>query len=469
MLSALNRTVLGTVGESGTYFPLANLPLLVQPLSDLALSSGGQFYGVTSIFNAANILYKIDPSIDHNQQIAKVNETANFIKDTQGNRLDGNLSALEFGADQKLYAAGTVATGGKLFQIDVNTSVATPVADLPAGLKGTGDLVYNAANNSFFAVAEDTATSDALWTIPLSNPSGATKIGQVGITGVGGINFENGQLTGFTGKKGGGILDSAIDSTGDRIKIDASTGIGTIDKAISTEDRSSFDSVGKTTGINGASTIIAQTIPIIPTTPVVTPTTPTTPVVVNPNTPFVPVLPILAIDAIGTKGQSLTSRTIDLTNYRGQTLKVDTVSKGDAAYTNNVGFYVVQDAIGTIKLANGNTIKPGDANYAVEAIRSAILQAGKIDSKLGRDIVGGEIYAPVVVAQGSFSDFVSKNPTNGGGGNEIHAYFNYLGANTDKFDHFKLIAPNTFAVEDQYGGGDRDFNDLVVNMNVKIA
>ena len=169
------------------------------------------------------------------------------------------------------------------------------------------------------------------------------------------------------------------------------------------------------------------------------------------------------------EGQTLTNQTIDLTNYTGQTLKVDTVSKGDAAYTNNVGFYAVQDAIGTIKLANGNTIKPGDANYAVEAIRSAILQAGKIDSKLGRDILGGEIYAPVVVAQGSFSDFVSKNPTNGGGGNEIHAYFNYLGANTDKFDHFKLIAPNTFAVEDQYGGGDRDFNDLVVNMNVKIA
>ncbi len=248
-----------------------------------------------------------------------------------------------------------------------------------------------------------------------------------------------------------------------------STGIGTIDKAISTEDRSTYQEIGKTTGINGASTILAQTTPVIPTTPVVTPTTPTTPVVVNPNTLVVPVLPILAVDAIGTKGQTLTNRTIDLTNYGGQTLKVDTVSKGDAAYTNNVGFYAVQDAIGTIKLANGSTLKPGDANYAVEAIRSAILQAGKIDSKLGRDISGGAIYAPVVVAQGSFSDFVNKNPTNGGGANEIHAYFNYLGANTDKFDHFKLTAPNTFAVEDQYGGGDRDFNDLVVNMNVKIA
>ena len=120
-------------------------------------------------------------------------------------------------------------------------------------------------------------------------------------------------------------------------------------------------------------------------------------------------------------------------------------------------------------LANGSLLKPGDANYAVEAIKSAVLQAGQTDSKLNQDIVGGKIYAPVVVAQGSFSDFVSKNPTNGGGANEIHAYFNYLGANSDKTDHFRLLGNNTFGVEDQFGGGDRDFNDLVINLNVKTA
>lgn len=470
----------GTVGESGAYFPLANLTLGQLPLSDLALSSGGQFYGLATFANS-NAIGKIDPNLDRTKQI-EVADSTKLIKDTQGNKLEGNLSALEFGADQKLYALGTVATGGKLFQIDVNTNVATSIADLPAGLNGSGDLVYNAANNSFFAVAEDTATSDALWAIPLANPSGATKIGQLGITGVGGIDFENGQLTGFTGKGSSALFAFNDNITGDRIKIDASTGIGTIDKIISTENLEPPLN-NKSVGISGASTIIAQSAPVIPATPVVTPTTPTTPGVVNPNTPVLPItvltntpttpaaptFPTSAVDAIGTKGQTLTNRTLNLADYKGQALKVDTVSEGDAAYTNNVGFYAVQDEIGTIKLANGGTVKPGDANYAVEAIKSAILQAGKIDSKLGRDIVGGELYAPVVVAQGSFSDFVSKNPTNGGGGNAIHAYFTYIGANTDKFDHFKLIAPNTFAVEDQFGGGDKDFNDLIVNMNVKIA
>jgi hypothetical protein len=42
-----------------------------------------------------------------------------------------------------------------------------------------------------------------------------------------------------------------------------------------------------------------------------------------------------------------------------------------------------------------------------------------------------------------------------------------VGANPDKVDHFRLIGNNTFGVEDLYGGGDRDFNDLVINLNVK--
>jgi Putative Ig domain/FG-GAP-like repeat/Domain of unknown function (DUF4114) len=176
---------------------------------------------------------------------------------------------------------------------------------------------------------------------------------------------------------------------------------------------------------------------------------------------------------IGTKSQKAPEgRTIDLSDYNGRALKADITTQGSAAYTNNIGFYLVEDSIGSIKLADGSLVKPGDANYAAEAIRGALinsLQAGKIDNKIDLDITGGRIYAPVVVAQGSLTDFIDKNPTNGGGANSIHAYFNYSGANPDKIDHFRLQGNNIFAVEDQYGGGDRDFNDLVVTMNVRTV
>ena len=219
---------------------------------------------------------------------------------------------------------------------------------------------------------------------------------------------------------------------------------------------------------------------IIDLSPIATSATPSVPetapvLVTAPVLAALPtVLDVVKLDgAIGSKFQnSAQGNTINLSDYTGTALKADITTRGEAAYTNNIGFYVVEDTLGTIKLADGTSLKPGDTNYAVEAIKNALtnsLQLGKIDSKLGQDITGGRIYAPVVIAQGSLTDFVSKNPTNGGGANDIHAYFNYIGANSDGVDHFKLLGNNTFGVEDMYGGGDRDFNDLVVTMNIKTA
>ena len=171
---------------------------------------------------------------------------------------------------------------------------------------------------------------------------------------------------------------------------------------------------------------------------------------------------------IGSESQGkLEGRIIDLTNYKTQSLKVDITTKSDAVYQSQIGFYVVKDALGTIELADGNTIKPGDANYAMVAVKNAIVNAGlqsnRIDSKTNQPIAGGQIYAPVVVTQGTMNDFVNQTSKN------VQSYFNYVGANTDKVDHFRQIGANTFGVEDVYGGGDRDFNDIVIQMNIKTA
>jgi Putative Ig domain/Domain of unknown function (DUF4114)/FG-GAP-like repeat len=173
---------------------------------------------------------------------------------------------------------------------------------------------------------------------------------------------------------------------------------------------------------------------------------------------------------IGTKSQTLPEgRTIDLTDYANKTLKVDLNAKSDALFNNNIGFYAVEDAAGTIKLADGTSIGVSDSRYAVEAVKKAIataITANKNDNKTGQDIAGGSLYAPVAISQGTLNDFVNANPTNEGDGQAIHAYFNYLGANPDKVDHFRLLGANTFGFEDIYGGGDRDFNDVVVNLKI---
>ncbi len=171
---------------------------------------------------------------------------------------------------------------------------------------------------------------------------------------------------------------------------------------------------------------------------------------------------------IGSDNQGkIEGRTIDLTQYQGRSLTVDITTKSDAFYQSQIGFYAVKDAFGTIELADGTTVKPGDANYAIVAVKNAIANAGlrsnRVDTKTNQPIAGGQIYAPVVVAQGTMDDFVNKTS------NQTQAYFNYVSANTDKVDHFRQIGANTFGVEDMYGGGDRDFNDLVIQMNIKTV
>jgi Calx-beta domain/Domain of unknown function (DUF4114)/von Willebrand factor type A domain/RTX calcium-binding nonapeptide repeat (4 copies) len=154
---------------------------------------------------------------------------------------------------------------------------------------------------------------------------------------------------------------------------------------------------------------------------------------------------------------------IDLRSFGGQTLKVDTIAVSDAGYQNYIGFYAVEDAQGT--LANG--LKISDPGYAEAAIKSAILRSSQQQTQSDLSVTGGKIFAPVIIANGTFEDYLNRNPQNQASSN-IHAYFNYIGANTDKVDHFKLLGDNKFGIEDSYGGGDKDYNDLVLQMNIKI-
>jgi Lipase/Calx-beta domain/CARDB/Domain of unknown function (DUF4114)/RTX calcium-binding nonapeptide repeat (4 copies) len=153
---------------------------------------------------------------------------------------------------------------------------------------------------------------------------------------------------------------------------------------------------------------------------------------------------------------------IDLRGLAGQNLKVDLRSLSDAAYNNYIGFYEVEDDRGT--LASG--LKVGDLGYAQAAIQGAILRTFKTEAKSDLTATGGKILAPVVIANGTFEDYLKTNPQNQANSN-IHAYFNYLEANSDKVDHFRLLGDNKFGVEDMYGGGDKDYNDIVFQMTVK--
>ncbi len=129
--------------------------------------------------------------------------------------------------------------------------------------------------------------------------------------------------------------------------------------------------------------------------------------------------------------------------------------KRDAAFNDRVGFYKVEDAQGTIKVGN-TLLKPGDAGYrqaAVQGRLAGIDLAGTNSQTLtsSGDFQGGAIYAPFLISNGSSANADFSN-----------VYTAYSLGNADRADHIRLLGDNTFGFEDLAGGGDRDFNDLIV-------
>jgi Domain of unknown function (DUF4114) len=170
-----------------------------------------------------------------------------------------------------------------------------------------------------------------------------------------------------------------------------------------------------------------------------------------------------AISALQSQGQG---ELLDLRSLTGQVNATFTINR-EAAFDNFVGFYRVLDRDGGIDTnADGKAdILPGTVGYTQAAINNRV--AG-VDLKVGNQqtaniagqLTGGSIYVPFLIANATVAEVASGQKLN-------DVYLPFLGANADKVDHVRLLGSNTFGFEDLSGGGDRDFNDVIVQ--VKFA
>ncbi|MGK7923968.1 MAG: DUF4114 domain-containing protein, partial [Spirulina sp.] len=142
---------------------------------------------------------------------------------------------------------------------------------------------------------------------------------------------------------------------------------------------------------------------------------------------------------------------IDLRTQKGE-IAVSFNVMGEAAYRNSFGFYVIDDPSGRI----GN-LRPGDAGYAEAAVRNRL--------DLNGGFPGGKLLAPFFIANGTPEEFLAENPGNQSIEAPI-AYFVFVAANPEGIDRIRLLGDNTFAFEDLPGGGDRDYNDLIVQLTL---
>lgn len=139
----------------------------------------------------------------------------------------------------------------------------------------------------------------------------------------------------------------------------------------------------------------------------------------------------------------------------------------EAVFNNLVGFYVIEDAQGTVLDQFGNALSPGDEGYAEAAVQRRVFELNR-NTTDAQQFTGGDLLAPFIIADGTAEEFLSQNPNNQQGVNPL-AYFSFLGANPDGVEHIRLLDNNTFGFEDLFGGGDNDFNDLFFQAEFQIV
>jgi hypothetical protein len=127
-----------------------------------------------------------------------------------------------------------------------------------------------------------------------------------------------------------------------------------------------------------------------------------------------------------------------------------------------VSFFKVDDYAGTIDLG-GPVYRPGDANYLAAALDRAYLTQDGAASIAGPGYGQFGRSAIVNVDAGDIIAMMLTNNTSG------HTFFSFARANEkvagQDVAHLWNYGLNTWGFEDTWGGGDRDYNDMVIGLD----
>lgn len=138
----------------------------------------------------------------------------------------------------------------------------------------------------------------------------------------------------------------------------------------------------------------------------------------------------------------------------------DVITGRDADYSPTVGFYQLTDRDGTVTVG-GQIFKPGDSGYTKAATDPSNLfkpltgfnaDNGKATTMSAEFTIDGnnQLLAPFAEVNGN-------------------VYFSFAAANSDGVNHFTQLAPNVLGLEDLPGGGDQDFDDLLIGFNLNAV
>ena len=160
-------------------------------------------------------------------------------------------------------------------------------------------------------------------------------------------------------------------------------------------------------------------------------------------------------------GQRTQLSLIDLIDISDADAESDVIVSGSFSRSaNNVSklqwYSVIDDEGSVVDPLSGSILKPGEPGYATAAARSADLISDNVlqleDSVIAPfsiTLKGGSTYAPLITNEATDDQF-----------------FAFAAANTDGLAHFTRFGTNRWGVEDVFGGGDRDYDDIIVRFSL---
>ena len=162
----------------------------------------------------------------------------------------------------------------------------------------------------------------------------------------------------------------------------------------------------------------------------------------------------------GLQGVTADSELIDLRSQTG-TLTATIDIYREANLDNVVGLFAVENEQGQLRDSLGVLLSPGDAGY----VEAALAQRGDLEltgtngetTRYTSELMGGQLLSTFLVVDGTVADLLDSDATN-----DPAIYFTHVQGNSDGADHVRLLGDNTFGFEDLAGGGDMDFDDVVM-------
>ena len=127
----------------------------------------------------------------------------------------------------------------------------------------------------------------------------------------------------------------------------------------------------------------------------------------------------------------------------------------EAAFDNLIGFFAVNPdgSIGSTSPSAGNTYKQAALDNLLFSTRGT--QNNAVTTFTIPDVVAGSVILPLLISNSATASADLSN-----------VYLPFVSLNSDGADHIRSLGNGLYGLEDLPGGGDQDFDDLIIQVNV---